>query len=746
MSAKTYQIKGMHCASCASIITKELSSLDDVKKVEVNFASEKAKIVFSEESNVALEKLNSKISKFGYSLISTSENPHLEHNDSASPKHQKIKDLQSQKTKVQLSLPVSLLVFGIMIWDIFSKLFSFIPELELPMEAFNYASMAVATPMIFWVGSPFLKGVWRFIRHRTANMDTLIGIGTLTAYVYSSVIVLFPGIKEFLNASDYAYFDVTIVVIGFVVLGKYLEARSKIKTGEAIEKLIGLQAKSALVLRNGQETEIPINEIKIGETVIVKPGAKIPVDGEITSGQSFVDESMITGEPVPAEKKTGDLVIGGTINKQGFFQFKALKIGSETMLSQIIKLVEEAQSSKAPIQETADKISSVFVPIVLLTSLISAALWLSIGTSIPFAVLAFVGILVIACPCALGLATPTAIIVGVGKGAENGILIKNAEALEKLNSADTVVFDKTGTITRGIPKVTDVESFDDKTSDQAMLALAAGVEKNSEHPLAQAIVQEAQNRNIKPEQADEFSALEGIGVRAKIKGDAVQIRKPNPEESGQQQIKNLQSQGKTTVIVEVNGKMTGLIAISDTIKDGAKSAIAKLHEKGIKTIMLTGDNRLSANHIAQQAGINEVIAEVLPAQKSEKIKSLQEAGSKVAMVGDGINDAPALAQSDVGIAMATGTDVAIESAGITLLGGDINKIPQAIELSRSTMKVIKQNLFWAFIYNIVGIPVAAGALYPLFGIFLNPIFAGLAMAGSSVSVVSNSLRLKLKKI
>ena len=508
-----------------------------------------------------------------------------------------------------------------------------------------------------------------------------------------------------------------------------------------------------MVIRDGLETEISINEVKIGDIIIVKPGAKIPVDGIIVEGQSSIDESMITGEPVPVDKKAGDAVIGATINKQGNIRFSAVKIGADTMLAQIIKTVQEAQGSKAPIQDLADRVAAVFVPVVLGVAVLAFVLWISLGintlglsAALTHAILSFVGVLVIACPCALGLATPTAIIVGVGKGAEYGILIKNAESLEKLSRVDTVVFDKTGTITKGEPEATDIVAIDDKFSENEIIKYGASVEKLSEHPLARAIVRLAVGRKITLYPVSNFSAMEGVGVTGEIYEKNVVVRKPSVKEVMGGRISKLQEQGKTVVLIEVEGAVAGAVALSDTIKDGATEAIAKLHRQNIKTVMLTGDNLHAANYIAKLAGIDEVIAQVLPGQKADKIKELQAHGKKVAMVGDGINDAPALAAADVGIAMATGTDVAIESAGVALLGGDIKKVPQAIELARATMRTVKQNLFWAFIYNLIGIPLAAGVLYPLWGITLNPVFAGLAMAFSSVSVVSNSLRLKTKKL
>lgn len=754
MTNKTLKIKGMHCASCATIISNKVSKLTGVKNIDVNFATEKAKVSF-EESAVTVHQMNSEIEKLGYkfteeNLAGVSED-HSMHSGAGQSKDDKMQELLRMKSRTQFVLPMALLFFFLMMWDIAATFSYSIPNFPLPMTVFNTISMIIASVVLFWIGQPFLKGVANFFKYRVANMDTLIGIGTLVAYLYSITITLFPAIRLALKLPENTYFDVTIVVIGFVILGKYLEARSKLRTGEAIEKLLGLQAKTALLYRDGVEIEVAVTEVKIDDIVIVKPGSKIPVDGVIVEGYSSVDESMITGEPIPVDKKIGDLVVGATINKQGNFKFKATKIGSDTMLAQIIKMVEDAQGSKAPIQALADKISSVFVPVVLGIAFLTLILWLTVGasalgfsTALSYGILSFVGVLVIACPCALGLATPTAIIVGVGKGAEHGILIRDAEALEKLSHVDTVVFDKTGTITKGKPEVTDIISLDAKWTETEILRVSASVEKLSEHPLANAVVVKAIEQKLNQEKVDKFLALEGVGVEGVIGGKHIAIHKPLKSSHEESKIKELQEQGKTVVVIEVDKKIIGLIALSDTLKEESKEAVAKLRKENIKVIMLTGDNHLAASYIAKLAGIDTVIAEVVPQEKAGKIKELQDGGAIVSMIGDGINDAPALVQADVGIAMSTGTDVAIESAGITLLGGDVSKIAQVIKLSNMTMRGIKQNLFWAFIFNVIGIPLAAGLFYPLTGWLLNPAFAGLAMAFSSVSVVTNSLRIKAK--
>jgi P-type Cu+ transporter len=703
---KSFKIRGMHCASCASIIENKLSKLDGVEKIRVNFATEKAEIKF-DLGKINLEKMNQEIEKLGYVLSEKT--------------NEKNKEFEKLRNKVRFGFPLAIIVFLVMVENIIFN--------NVPMEKLNIVLMILATVVLFWMGRPFLKGVVNFIRYGVANMDTLIGIGTGVAYIYS-----------IFNLNNQTFFDVTIVVIGFVTLGKYLETKSKLKTGEAIKKLLELQSKTAWVIRNNEEKEIPINEVRVGDILVVRPGNKIPVDGVITKGSSTIDESMISGEPMPVDKKIGDKVIGATINKQGSFQFVATEVGEKTLLSQIIKTVEEASSSKAPIQSLADKISGIFVPIVLAIGILSFGLWLILGQNLSMAILSLVGVLVIACPCALGLATPTAIIVGVGKGANLGILIKNAESLQKLSEVDTVVMDKTGTITKGEATVTDIVILDQKFNEEEILKYSASVEKLSEHPLAKSIVQRAKEKEINLEECKKFLNLEGVGVSGEIGGKNILIKKLTDNKN------ELIQQGKTVVEIEIDNKKMAWIALSDTIKDEAIEAVKRIQQQGIRVIVLTGDNQKSAEFIGNLVGVDEIIAGVLPQEKAFKIKELQNTGKKVVMVGDGINDAPALAQADVGIAMATGTDIAIESAGIILLHGDIKKVAKTIELAKATMKTIKQNLFWAFIYNVVGIPIAAGVLYPIWKIGLNPVFAGVAMSFSSVSVVGNSLRLRTRKL
>jgi Cu+-exporting ATPase len=756
-------IKGMHCASCAFTIEDTLKDQPGVKSCEANFATESAKIEYDPEQ-ISLEELSKKIEPFGYqfrlkshgTVMSSSE--HAEHLGLNQSKEEKLAELAAQELKVKFVLPISLLIFALMLWEIAASNIPGFPMFPVPNAVYMPILFILSTIVLFWIGKPFLEGVVRFLRYTVANMDTLVGIGTITAYSYSTILTLFPAVRTMLSLPETVYFDVTIVVIGFVYFGKYLESRSKLRTGEAIEKLLNLQAKTAIVKRDGKELELSISEVIIGDIVVVKPGGKVPVDGEIVKGQSSIDESMITGEPIPVDKEVGDAVVGGTINKQGAFEFKATKVGSDTLLASIVKLVEEAQGSRAPIQGLADKISSIFVPIVLIIAIVAFVTWLVIGPqfmplneALTFGLLSFVGILVIACPCALGLATPTAIIVGVGKGAENGILIKNAESLEKLEKVTTVVVDKTGTLTRGKPVVTDIILMTKDLTEERLLTLATSLEKNSEHPLALAIIEKAKSKGIKSLEVEKFKALEGLGIEGVIAAELyvignLKLMSERGIKIDAGEVSELAKQGKTIIFIADAKQLLGIIAIADTLKESAIEAIAKLHKQGVEVIMLTGDDAQTANYIAGQVGLDKVFAQVLPHEKALKIKELQAAGKIVAMAGDGVNDAPALAQSNVGIVMGTGTDVAIESADVTLLAGDISKITKAITLSKYTMNTIKQNLFWAFIYNIIGIPLAAGLFYPFFGIQLNPAFAGLAMAFSSVSVVANSLRLKARKL
>ncbi|HEU0080829.1 MAG TPA: heavy metal translocating P-type ATPase [Candidatus Paceibacterota bacterium] len=763
MYTQTYKVKGMHCASCAGIIEKTFKKTEGVKSAEVNYGTETAKVAF-DTSKVNPHRLSEKIEKLGYSLVvpsaedmnmSSSEHAaHLGLNQSKKEKLIEIKDMQS---KVFSVIPLAVFSIFVMGWDILAQ-FGVLPEMSRTIyEFFHHLLPIFATYTLFVVGKPYLMGMFRFFRYGKANMDTLIGIGTSVAFLYSFIVTAFEeSLAPYINV-EHNYYDVTIVVITFIALGKYLEARAKVKTGDAIEKLVGLQAKTALVIRDGKEQEIAVSDVRHGDLIIVKPGAKIPVDGVVVEGASFIDESMITGEPMPVEKKVGDSVVAGTINTNSTFTFKATKVGSETLIAHIIKMVEEAQGSKAPIQALADKISAVFVPIVLVVAFVTLGVWLLVGTSsfgfsqaLSYGLTSFVGILVIACPCALGLATPTAIIVGVGKGAKEGILIKDAATLEKLHKVDTIVVDKTGTITRGKPELTSIQNHS-KLPDDKIISILTSLESKSEHPIAHAVIEYAKAKSISLVPVEKPEIIKGKGIKGTISGTEyfagnTRLLSDLGLSIDTQKLEVDTKEGKTPVILSTKSEILAVVMVADAVKNEAVEAVKSLHKLGIKIVMLTGDNKHTAQAIAKEVGIDDVVAEVLPDDKLNKIKELQEAGHIVAMAGDGVNDAPALAQADVGIAMGTGTDVAIETAGITLLHGDISKLVKAIRLSKLTMRGIKQNLFWAFIYNVVGIPLAAGLFFPFFGWLLSPVFAGLAMAFSSVSVVGNSLRLKAKNL
>ena len=750
----TYTIKGMHCASCAIIIEKTLNKAEGVESARVNFGTESVKVVFNKEKT-DFQKISKKVEPLGYSLINMSE--HASHMNMNQPRQDKLIEIKGMRDKLISVLPLVVLSVAVMIWDAFIK---FNVLADMPKSVGNvlmYLMPLAATYVLFVLGRPYLMGVYRFIRRGQANMETLIGLGTSAAYIYSMVIAIWgQNLKNYIDISS-TYFDVTIVVIAFIALGEYLEARSKFRTGDAIEKLLNLAAKTALVIRDGREVEISVDQVIHEDLIVVKPAGKIPVDGIITEGSSYIDEAMISGEPIPVQKEIGDKIIAGTINTTGYLVFRATGVGSETLLSRIIKMVGEAQSSKAPIQALADKISGVFVPIVLILSFAALAAWLIVGTqylgfaqALSSGLVSFVGILVIACPCALGLATPTAIIVGVGKAAQEGVLIKDAATLQKLHQANVLVVDKTGTITKGKPEFLSLENYSSKT-DLEIISILASLEKKSEHPIAQAIIDYTIEEDIAVLAADRFEIIKGRGLKGVIDGveyfaGSVRYMNDLGLSVDNEVIKGETTEGKTPVILATGGKILSVAMVADAIKAEAVGSIANLHKLGFEIVMATGDDKNTAEYIAKQVGIDKVFAEVMPEDKLQIIKKLQSEGKIVVMAGDGVNDAPALAQADIGIAMATGTDVAIESAGITLLHGDMSKIVKAINLSKATMRGIKQNLFWAFFYNIIGIPLAGGAFYPLFGWLLSPVFAGMAMAFSSVSVVTNSLRLKNKKI
>lgn len=777
---QTFDVAGMHCASCASTIKRQLSKMSGVSDCEVYFGTEKAKITYDPEQ-VTIAQMNQEIGKVGYSLATKPavSTPHTEpqshHHDAGHSIHEghdmmtpissdnavkerKLQELTKLKQQLTIMIPFMIISSVMMAWEIGSDPLGLWPAMPDVISVFLHHLLPVlATYSLFVVGIPYLSSVVRFLKYRVANMDTLVGIGTLVAFLFSFFLSAFEKVlAPYINTAQ-SYYDVTIVVIGFITLGKFLEARSKLRTGEAIEKLLGLQVKKATLIKEGQQIEVAIDAVKVGDVLLVKPGQKVPVDGEIIEGSTAIDESMITGEPLPVDKKVGDRVIGATINKQGSLHIKATQVGEKTMLSQIIKMVEEAQSSKAPIEQLADQVSALFVPVVLVLAIGVFLAWLLIGPqfmpvsqALTLGITCLVGILVIACPCAMGLATPTAVIVGVGKAAQNGILIKNAESLEKFNQVNFVVMDKTGTLTKGQPELTDLQTSGDMTTAE-LLALTASLESNSEHPLAQAVVKAAGHQKVSLKKVTDFAVSEGKGLTGTVGTTQywvgnVTMAKDLALAVDMNIIDAWTSVGKTPVILMTKEQILGYLAIADTIKDDARTVITALHKQHIKVAMLTGDTKKTAHYIADQLGIDRVVAEVLPADKVAAVKSLQAEGYHVAMVGDGINDAPALATADVGVAMGTGTDVAIESAGITLLGGQIAKLPKAIALARATMRTIKQNLFWAFFYNVVGIPIAAGVLYPFFGMLLNPAIAGGAMAFSSVSVVLNALRLKRVKL
>jgi len=763
MHSEIYTVVGMHCASCASIIEKTFKKTAGVQSAEVNYGTETVTVVF-DESKISPHDLSEKILPLGYSLIIPStkgENKltdnHISHLDLYNLKKDKLQEISALKNQIITALIIATFSILIMVMDMLVEFGYQAKPSETMMEFLHHLLPILATYMLFVIGKPYILGVYRFIRYGRANMDTLIGIGTTAAFMYSFIISAFADLLRSYVDVTHTYYDVTIVVIAFIAVGKYLEARSKLKTGESIEKLLDLGAKTALISREGREEEISIDQVQIGYKLVVKPGAKIPVDGVIISGNSFIDESMITGESMPVEKKIGDTVIAGTLNTTGAFIFETTKVGADTVLAHIIKMVEEAQGSKAPIQALADKISAVFVPIVLVIAVLTFGIWVLVGSSLlgfsqalSYGLTAFIGILVIACPCALGLATPTAIIVGVGKGARSGILIKDAATLEKLFQVDTLVADKTGTLTYGRPEFMGIKNYS-AYSDKEVISLLASLENKSEHPIATAITNYANKQNISVLPVEDFKVMKGKGLQGRVNNQEyfvgnITFIKELGIKVDNNYLEQETLQGKTPVIIATSQIVLAVIMVADSIKPTAIKAVTDLRQQGIKIVMLTGDHINTARTIASQVGVDEVVAEVLPSDKLQKIKILQASGHIVAMVGDGINDAPALAQADVGIAMSTGTDVAIETAGITLLHGDLTKLVKAFHLSKLTMRGIKQNLFWAFIYNLLGIPIAAGILYPFFGWMLSPVFAGLAMAFSSVSVITNSLRIKTKKL
>ncbi|MCE5323018.1 heavy metal translocating P-type ATPase [bacterium] len=736
-----FAITGIHCPSCMLSIQKVLSRTEGVSEVSTNFESAKATVTYDPRV-LTTDDISSRVDKLGYTATPVAEEQGMTEQHTPDMETE-VKDARARLI-VSTALATPVLIISMVLPVFFGM------KIVMPPAILVYVQFVLTSIVLFYAGGRIYKSAVGAIVNRASDMNVLIAVGTFAAYIYSTFAAFAPGLFVKYGVQPHVYYETVAVIITLILTGKFLEARARSHTSDAIRKLMSLQAKTARVIRDGDEIDIPIEDVRVGEKIIVRPGEKIPVDGVITDGSSTIDESMITGESVPVDKQRGDEVIGATINKTGSFTFEATKIGKETMLAQIVKMVRQAQATKAPIQKLADIVAGIFVPVVICIAIAAFVVWFIFGPapSITFALISFVSVLIIACPCALGLATPTAVAVGTGKGAENGILIRSAQALETARKLTTVVLDKTGTITRGEPSLTDVAAFGDFNRDQ-LLAIAASAEKGSEHPTAGAIVKCAQSENLQTSSPTRFEAFPGGGISAIIDSKNIligtgKLMNENHIDTSMldKSADELSSLGKTVIYVAIDGVCSGLIAVADTVKPESKSAIVRLKRLGLKVVMITGDNRQTANAVASEVGIDDVMAEVLPGDKAAAVKTIQQRGGTVAMVGDGINDSPALAQADLGIAIGSGTDIAIESSDITLISGDLNGVATAIELSRATMSNIKQNLFFAFIYNTLGIPIAAGVLYPALGVMLNPMIASVAMAASSLSVVSNALRLR----
>ncbi|USR89757.1 heavy metal translocating P-type ATPase [Phormidium yuhuli AB48] len=746
METINLKLQGMSCAACANSIEKSLSRVSGVSACNVNFALSQATVDY-DDAKLQVDHLIAAVVDAGYQaqLIRSP----LEETDEEQAASQAEQRELTQKVIVGCVVS-SIIVFGAIPMMTGLDIPGFPMWLHDPI-----LQLVLSLPVFIWCGSKIFISAWKAFTRHTADMNTLVSVGTIAAYVYSLWTTFFPQFFEAQGLPVDYYYEIAVVIITLILLGRLLENRAKKQTSEAIRALMGLQAKTARVIRNGQEEDIPVEAVEIGDVVVVRPGEKIPVDGEILEGQSTIDESMVTGESIPVQKASGDDVIGATLNKTGSFRFRAARVGKDTVLAQIVRLVQEAQGSKAPIQKIADRVTGWFVPVVIAIAILTFIIWFNVTGNLTLATVTTVSVLIIACPCALGLATPTSIMVGTGLGAEHGVLIKGADSLEIAHNIQAIVLDKTGTLTQGQPTVTDYVTIGGTERELEWLRLAAAVERQSEHPLAEAVVNYAEAQGIKQPlpAVSNFQAREGMGVEGTVEGRRVQIGTSRwmaelglDTQALDDRRQQWQGQAKTTAWLAIDGTIEGLFGIADALKPSSAEAVKQLHRRGLEVVMLTGDNQQTAEAIAQDVGIERIFAEVRPDQKCDRVKELQLEGKIVAMVGDGINDAPALAQADVGMAIGTGTDVAISASDITLISGDLRGIVLAIDLSRATMNNIRQNLFFAFAYNTLGIPLAAGVLYPLVGWLLNPIFAGAAMAFSSVSVITNALRLRKTKL